>query len=513
MMLKQNDAVRKLLNVDKWHKAGYTGKNKVAVILDGAKGKPRKGMESYYTDVFGTATESGHGTNVGQTIHEIAPDAKILYFDNTRNKDAVFNKVEELAKQGKANIINVSMAGISGMTAPDYLRYQALCEKYGIVMVCGAGNDGYTDHVSYPARYDFTIAIGSTDKTGTKVDGFSNKGPKLTAVCPDYVAIVNDEGKIWIPSGTSYATPVSVGELLCYSDWKGTLNTEETLDLIKSSSRDIYELGRDDTSGHGLFCLPATIPVVDPVPIIPLPVDPLPIPEPIKEKEVICMPRIYISPSTQEANRGVSPFSTEEKEMNAIADILMQLLDNDGRFEFKRNYPSMTPYQCADDSNNFKADIHVAIHSNAGGGVGTEVFAYGPGTNSERLGKCFYDQIAPLSPGADRGVKYNPKLVEVGVLVNATSALIELAFHDNQSEATWLAYNHQTIAQKLYMGVCDYFGYSYKALVVAPVVVPPVASAEDYDIHLSVRCYKSLAPQAIKDINKLGFAAKIMDLA
>lgn len=232
------------------------------------------------------------------------------------------------------------------------------------------------------------------------------------------------------------------------------------------------------------------------------------------------MPKIYISPSTQQTNIGISPFGTEEAEMNKIADILISLLVNDGRYTVKRNSPSMDDvYQIAKDSNDFKADIHVAIHSNAGGGEGTEVFAYGPNTNSEKLAKALYNQIAPLSPGADRGVKYKPGLIEVGDMVGATSALIELDFHDNQAGAAWIASSHQAIANALYVGICDFCGYEYRGLVVAQPVTPPVAPAvtkkiiADDDIWLSVRVREPLAAQAILDINKLGLAAKRLDLA
>jgi hypothetical protein len=276
-MLTQNGPILKLLNVDIWHKAGYTGKNKTAVILDGPDGLARKGMSDYYTDVFGTSKKAGHGTNAAQTIHEIAPDSKVLYFDNTRNKDAVFAKVEELAKQGKVNIVSISQAGLIGMATPDYLRYQTLRDKYGVIVVCSAGNDGYIDHLSYPAEYDFTIAIGSTDVTGTKTDSFSNKGPRLNAVCPDHVYILNSEDKAWEPSGTSFAGPVAVGLLLCYSDWKGDLNTAEALDLIATSSVDMYTPKRDDKSGMGLFCLPKTIPVAQITPPIVVPEEVIPV--------------------------------------------------------------------------------------------------------------------------------------------------------------------------------------------------------------------------------------------
>jgi len=227
------------------------------------------------------------------------------------------------------------------------------------------------------------------------------------------------------------------------------------------------------------------------------------------------MPRIYLSPSTQQNNVGVSPFTNEEAEMNKIADALIPLLLKDGRFTIKRNTPDMDVYQIAKDSNNFKADIHVPIHSNAGRGEGTEVFAYGPNTNSERLAKALYNQIAPLSPGADRGVKYKPEYVEVGDMVGATSALIELDFHDNQAGAAWIASSHQAIANALYKGICNYFEYDYRGLtVVVPVAPVPVAVASiDVDIYLSVKVRTSKADALVKQIISMGYATKKLELA
>jgi len=207
------------------------------------------------------------------------------------------------------------------------------------------------------------------------------------------------------------------------------------------------------------------------------------------------MPRIYVSPSSQEHNTGIAPFTVEEQEMNKIADILIPLLNKDGRFIVKRNSPAWEVNQMASDSNKFEADIHVAIHSNAGGGVGTEVYAYGPGTNSEKLAKALYNQVAPLSPGKDRGVKFNKGLYEVGDHVRSTAALIELGFHDNACDAQWLATNSQQIAVALYKGVCDFYGYDYRALVVAPVVVAPVAPVVMYRIILDNKQIMAVANQ------------------
>jgi N-acetylmuramoyl-L-alanine amidase len=186
------------------------------------------------------------------------------------------------------------------------------------------------------------------------------------------------------------------------------------------------------------------------------------------------------------------------------------LLASDGRFVVKRNTPDMDVSEMAVDSNNFKADIHVAIHSNAGGGEGTEVYAYGPNTNSERLAQALYKQVAPLSPGADRGVKYNSSLVEVGNSVQATSALIEVGFHDNALDAEWIVQSTSVIAAALYRGICDYYGYDYRALAAS---VPTVVPVDDRDIYLSVRVRQSKSEALISKIQAMGFACKGLPLA
>jgi len=225
------------------------------------------------------------------------------------------------------------------------------------------------------------------------------------------------------------------------------------------------------------------------------------------------MRRIYISPSSQERNVGTGSYGTEEAEMNKIADALMPLLARDGRFEVRRNTPSMDVYEMAEDSNRFKADIHIAIHSNAGGGEGTEIYAFGTATNSERLARALYQQVAPLSPGADRGVKYNPALLEVGNRVHATSALIEVGFHDNPVDSEWIVQSTSVIAAALYRGICDYYGYYYRALAVGVPKDMLAAPTEDRDIYLSVRVLQSKSEELIKQIQAMGYACKVLPLA
>jgi len=450
-MLKENDAARETLNVNTWHNAGYTGKGVTIVLID-IEGKARENMRDYFFDPLNTQKEVGHASNVGFTAHEFAPDVRVLAF---RSRQESFDWIA--AHKDDVDIINVSMSGMGTVPVPIFSQY----EKLGIPLICSSSNDYYDDKIAYPAAYPFTIAIGATNRDGNKAASYSNGGATLDAVALGIVYVQGDDGRIWPVKGTSFATPMVTGMLACYIQWRKergvpTLAPEEARKFIHENCKDIEEEGFDLASGHGLFCLPEIVP----------------------EKEDI-MPRIYISPSTQEQNKGLSPFTNEEEMMGKIADELIYLLKKDDRFLTRRNATYMEPYTIASDSNVWKADLHVAIHSNAGGGQGTEVYAYGPGTNSEKLAKALYAQIAPLSPGTDRGVKFNKGLIEVGDAVKATSCLIELGFHDNQKDAIWLAYNHEMIADRLYRGICDYYGYKYMAVAVAAVVGPPAVPVVD----------------------------------
>lgn len=259
-ILKENDEVRKLLRSDIWAKAGYTGKGKVVVILDDANGKPYKDMESYYIDVFGTATETGHPTRVAFTIHEFAYDVKILYFDYTRNKDKVYEWLK--AHKDEINFINVSMVGILGRETPDYLRIMEL----GIPMICAVGNDDSEKWISYPARYQQNVAVGATDKEGKRVKDYSNEGQEIDTVVPSGIYIKRDDGYIWANDGTSFSSPTLTGLLVQYDEWRtetqklNKMTPEEAEELSHKFSEDIEEKGYDFASGYGLFRLPLEIP-------------------------------------------------------------------------------------------------------------------------------------------------------------------------------------------------------------------------------------------------------------
>lgn len=121
--------------------------------------------------------------------------------------------------------------------------------------------------------------------------------------------------------------------------------------------------------------------------------------------------KIYLSPSTQEHNYGVGVYDHEEKRMNELADIIEPLLKHNG-FEVIRNAPSMYLGQVVDHSNMHNVDLHVALHTNAGGGEGCEVYYYPSSKIGKKLASHVYDEIVKLTPSTDRGVKPTTSLFE-----------------------------------------------------------------------------------------------------
>ena len=75
------------------------------------------------------------------------------------------------------------------------------------------------------------------------------------------------------------------------------------------------------------------------------------------------MPRIYLSPSTQEKNLYVTG-GTEEYYMNRIADAMEPWLAANG-IHWTRNTPEMTAASSIAQSKEGRSDFYLALHSNA----------------------------------------------------------------------------------------------------------------------------------------------------
>ena len=160
-------------------------------------------------------------------------------------------------------------------------------------------------------------------------------------------------------------------------------------------------------------------------------------------------------------------------------------------------------------ANTWGADYFISIHFNSGGGVGVETFALAAGGKGERLANAVHKGLIEHTGATDRGRKF----ANFQVLRDTSmpAILIEGGFVDSDIDALKIPtedYKRRYV-QGAARAICLFVGVAWRD----PYAVVAQQPTEDKDIYLSVRVRQSKADQAIVDINKLGFAAKRLDLA
>lgn len=163
------------------------------------------------------------------------------------------------------------------------------------------------------------------------------------------------------------------------------------------------------------------------------------------------MSNIYLSPSSQTANIWTDG-TTEAARMQEFSDLVKKGLVAKGHTVYGSDN-SLTLDERIAKSNSLSINAHVAIHSNAGGGKGPEVYYYSGSTNGKSLASNIESKLKALY-GSSRGIKTD-SLKETKD-TKAVAALIEIAFHDNSSDVKWMKDNKQKIADAIVSGICNY---------------------------------------------------------
>lgn len=214
---------------------------------------------------------------------------------------------------------------------------------------------------------------------------------------------------------------------------------------------------------------------------------------------------IYLSPSTQEKNIGVGNYGSEEYRMNEVTNVVEKILIEHG-VKVYRNRPDWDLKEVVKDSNLRKPNLHFAIHSNAGGGRGAEIFAYSSQGEGAKVAKVIYDEFEKITNIKGRGIKFNSKFYELNS-TNAPAILIEVAFHDNLEDANWIISNTEEIGIALAKGVLKYFGVPYKETNSSQSQVPTQTL---YRVMAGSYSKKENAEQQVERLKKAGFDAVVM---
>ena len=178
------------------------------------------------------------------------------------------------------------------------------------------------------------------------------------------------------------------------------------------------------------------------------------------------MPKIYLSPSTQDWNMYVTGSGSEEYNMNRLADALVPYLRSNG-IQYRRNRPEMTAGSSIRDANTGDYDLYLALHSNAapegryGQARGIIAFYYPGSVNGRRAAELFVENLKEIYPLPDRvRAEATTSLGEVRQ-PRFPSVLLEIGYHDNYEDAAWVENNTPAIARNLVLSLTEYFGLPF----------------------------------------------------
>ena len=177
------------------------------------------------------------------------------------------------------------------------------------------------------------------------------------------------------------------------------------------------------------------------------------------------MPIIYLSPSTQENNYYVTG-GTEELWMNRLADAMEPYLTASG-IQYVRNTPEMTAASSIRASNAGNFDLHLALHSNAapegqyGTARGIIVFYYPGSSAGRRAAEIVAENLKAIYPLPNNVRAEGTTAIGEVRLVRAPSVFIELGYHDNPDDATWIMNNLDAIARNIVLSLTEYFGLPF----------------------------------------------------
>jgi N-acetylmuramoyl-L-alanine amidase len=176
--------------------------------------------------------------------------------------------------------------------------------------------------------------------------------------------------------------------------------------------------------------------------------------------------KLYVSPSTQEHNAYAGGGNEEQWMRELSTRICAHLIAAGHSVKMGGTVSAGTN---AADGNAWGAERYIAVHSNAGGGRGTEVWAYKAGGTGAALAAAIYNRLAPATSSPDRGVKFSTGYIELS-RTKAPACIIECAFHDNLAEANEIKSSLDEWSLAIAQGILDHVGGS---IPVPPPVTPP----------------------------------------
>lgn len=175
--------------------------------------------------------------------------------------------------------------------------------------------------------------------------------------------------------------------------------------------------------------------------------------------------KIYLSPSNQDGNAYASGNTNEMEVCYKIATATSKYLKENG-FEVEVAEKGQSNDTSISESNSWGADLHIPIHTNAGGGKGCLAILYAYADENIAVAKPILEAVKSVIPSkasngyftyADIMGNSTAQLKELSE-TNAIACYLECEFHDNAEYAKWLTENTDTLGKAICTGIMNYYG-------------------------------------------------------
>lgn len=216
--------------------------------------------------------------------------------------------------------------------------------------------------------------------------------------------------------------------------------------------------------------------------------------------------KIYLSPSNQNANAYATGGTNEADQCNKIAKAAETALKRCG-FDVKRAPQGQDMYVSIRESNSWKADLHIPIHTNAFNGKvtgGTLIMVYSNTGENAKAAKAIKAVLDPLSPGKDYAIKTRTDLSELSN-TTAIAVYIECEFHDTKTGSGFIIKNTTQLGEAIAKGICNYYGVTYKAPVTQTTKPASTAKKTVYRVQVGSYSVKANADALADMLKKQGY--------
>lgn len=263
---------------DKLHEAGYRGQGmKVAVIdagyhnadrikalanthIEGTKSFVNTDEDIYAGHKHGMMVWSCMAMNCPNTMVGTAPEASywLLCSEDDHSEHLVeqdyWSAAVEFADSVGVDVINTSLGYYTFDDSLKNYTYRQLDGHYslmsrqashiadkGMVLVCSAGNSGANSwkKITPPADAENVLTVGAIDKQGILANFSSVGNTADNRIKPDVVAVgykadmMGTDGNLTTANGTSFASPILCGMVVCLWQACPTLTAKELIALVR----------------------------------------------------------------------------------------------------------------------------------------------------------------------------------------------------------------------------------------------------------------------------------------